>query len=163
MTESQQSSDGFRQLVRQSRLQMQRARNEFWGAKLQQSVGWDVRQKLAKAALQYYDTLWEYKEKKQGVSQAWEQSNVDRIRELADETATMPSPAPGDTTNGETIQRPAILAADPEYIVGLSKEMDSLAADLGFTAGVESDRPVGRLGNDDMWEDGPEMKESTDA
>lgn len=152
--------DGFRTLVRHSRLQMQEARNFYYEAKLDQRVERGVRRTLASALIAYYDTLWEYKTKRQDVEQAWDESNVDQIQELKDQVREVQQPAPGDTDNGTTATVPALLAIDPEYLVALSKELDSLAADLGFTAGVEKDRKLGKAGDEELWEDHPDAQES---
>jgi hypothetical protein len=132
---------------------MQAARQDYFRAKLSQNVTTPILHELASALLAYYDVLWEHKPKRQDVKQAWEESNVDEIRELADQERIVQEEAPGDTHNGTATTMPALMAADPEYLVALSKELDSLASDLGFTAGVEKDRPMGKVGDEDLWAD----------
>lgn len=156
MTDQRGANDtGFRKIVREARLQMQAARSSYYQAKLRGSITRTVRQELAQALLQYYDALWEHKTKRQGVKQAWDESDVDRIPELANETALIEQDTPGDSSNTTQVREQAILTVDPEVLVGLSKQLDSLASDLGFTAGVEEDRPIGRLGAGDKWSDDP--------
>lgn len=160
MAAEERRDDGFRRLVRQARLEMQAARQDYFRAKLSQDVSMPVRHQLASSLLAYYDTLWEHKPKRQDVEQAWEKSNVDRIRELANEQRVVEEQAPGDTSNGTARNMPALMAADPEFLVALSKELDSLASDLGFTAGVDEDRQLGRIGDDELWDDHPDGSES---
>jgi len=146
--------DGFSRLVRESRQQMQNARNIYWDEKTSGdgSVSWKVRELLAKRAVQYYDILWEFKDAKQSVEQAWNESDVDLIQRLASETRSVKVEAPGDTSNTQTTTKPALAAIDPETLVELTKQLDALANDLGFGARVESDREFGQIGEDDLWE-----------
>jgi hypothetical protein len=148
-------TDGFSELVRQSRQQMQLARNHYWREKTSGNggVSWGVRELLARRLVQYYDILWEYKEDKQSVEQAWEESEVDMIESLANETRSVPSEAPGDTSNTQKTQKPALAALPPEKLVELSKQLDSLANGLGFAASVERDREFGQIGGEDLWDE----------
>jgi hypothetical protein len=153
--ENVRSEDGFSRLVREARQQMQNARNHYWREKTSGSggVSWGVRELLARRAAQYYDILWEYKEGKQSVAQAWDKSDVEHIERLAKDTRTVDVPAPGDTGNTQETEKPALAAMDPEALVGLTKQLDQLANDLGFGARVESDREFGQIGSEELWDD----------
>jgi hypothetical protein len=146
---------GFSLLVREARQQMQNARNIYWHEKTSGdgSVSWEVRELLARRAVQYYDILWEYKTDRQSVEQAWDESDIEMIQQLAHDARTVDVAAPGDTSNTQQVQKPALAALDPSKLVELTKQLDQIANDLGFSAGVKSEREFGQIGGDDMYEE----------
>jgi len=148
------SEDGFTRLVREARQQMQNARNLYWREKNSGngSVSWDVRELLARRAAQYYDILWEFKDNKQTVEQAWDASDVEVINRLSTETKSVEVEAPGDTSNTKEVQKPALAAISPQRLVELTKQLDTLANELGFAARTESEREFGQIGSQELWD-----------
>lgn len=137
---------GFLKLIRHAREQMQMARGDYYREKLNGSVSLHTRRELARAAVQYYDVLWEYRVRDQQIKQAWEQSNVDLIQQLSDETAQVATDTPGDSPGSATAERNALVACDPDMVVELTKELDSLANEMGFAAGMRQGRNLGKVG-----------------
>jgi hypothetical protein len=103
--------------------------------------------------VQYYDILWEYKTERQSVEQAWGESDIEKIQELANQSRVVDVTAPGRTSNTQQAQKPALAALNPGKLVELTKQLDQIANDLGFAAGVESEREFGQIGGDEMYDD----------
>jgi hypothetical protein len=154
-TREERPQTGFDLLVREARQQMQNARNIYWREKTSGdgSVSWGVRELLARRAVQYYDILWEYKTERQSVEQAWEESDIETIQELANESQAVEVAAPGRTSNTKEVRKPALAALAPEKLVELTKQLDQIANDLGFAAGVESEREFGQIGGEEMYDE----------
>lgn len=157
------SSAGFQSLVRAVREEMQRARSQYYQEKIwRHSVSKPVRVQLARAALNYYDVLWEFRSKNQEIRKAWEQSDVDAIQRLSNETVAVPTNAPGRSSATQTTEQNALLAIDPDRLVALTKKLDFFANRLGFGAEVTTDRPKGRIGGDERYEDNEDDGEDGD-
>jgi len=128
-----------KRVVYDARETVQAARNEVWGELVGRGqVSLHARRQLATAAVQYWDVLKEYGEDR---STEWEESGVDQIGALVGETVEVPEPAPGDTNANDTVQRPALLSVDPEQLIDVTKELDTLAKELGFAAGTRDKTP----------------------
>lgn len=140
------SDAGFLRLIRHAREQMQMARGDYYREKLNGSVSLQTRQQLASAAMQYYDVLWEYRVRDQQIKQSWEESNVDLIQQLNDDTTSVKVETPGDSPGNDTAERNALVACDPNLVIQLTKELDALANEMGFAAGMRQGRSLGKVG-----------------
>lgn len=136
-SETDTTDRGFQRIVREAREQMQVARSDYFSAKLSGTVGWKTKHQLARAVRQYYDALWEYRERNNKIKEAWEDSAVDEIPHLSNETTTVEVEAPGDSPSSNAVQRNALVAADPDLLIALSKQLDELANQMGFAAATK--------------------------
>lgn len=141
-------------LIYDAREQLQAVRREFWRQRVTGTVSPRVKQELAVASLTLYDILWEHRDE-QKIRNEWEESHVDQLRELLDETVAVESQTAGDSPNSKTETRPAIMSADADWLLSMSKRLDELAKDLGFGASIASSRPIyhaGKLDTEDYDE-----------
>jgi hypothetical protein len=113
-----------------------------------QSVSYEARLQLAQAACAYRDALWDYKDKRQRVAQGWDDSDVDRIQELLNQTVQVPVSTAGDTVANSYEERPALMTADPNWLIGVTKQLDDIAANLDFIGRVHQGRELGKVGGD---------------
>lgn len=145
----QPSKSEYEDLVKEAKRQTLQARNQLRSEMIGSShVSFESRKALAKAALAYRDTLWDYKDKRQNVAQGWDESDIDRLEELLHETSRVPVAAPGDTAANNYEERPALMTVDPWWLIGVTKQLDDIAANLGFLAHVDQQRPLGKVGGD---------------
>jgi len=139
--------------VDEAKLEALRAREVFREDKYTPgAVSLNTRELLARKAAQYYDALWEYKDARQDVYQAWESSEVDKINAWDRERVEFEAPAAGDAAASQTITRCKLVAADPEWITEKMKQLDLFARQLGFAAEVDTGRQKGRIGADQRYE-----------
>lgn len=154
---SQQTSDdggksGFETLVRAAREQMQQARSQYYQDKISNGpIRHRTRVNVARAALNYYDVLWEFRDKDQQVKSAWLDSGVDKIQEWSNQDRVVDAPTAGDTSATQKRTQNALLAADPDHIISLTKQLDYFANELGFGADVDAGRPLGRIGGEERY------------
>jgi hypothetical protein len=120
-------------LIYEAREHLQAVRNQFWRERIRGAPSRQVRRELAIAALQLYDVLYEHRED-QVVKTDWEESAATELQQLLDETVQVRREAAGDTANGQTVARPAIMAVSPDRLLEITKELDDLAKKLGFSA-----------------------------
>lgn len=153
-TDERDDPGGYANIIKQARLQMYYARNKYHQAIStgSGSVSWNIRQLLATRLLQYYDALFEYKTKNQATSQAWNESDVDLIPQLAEETREIKKPSPGRGGGSDRAEVPALVAVPPSKLVALSKELDQLSNSLGQAAKVEEGTKIGRIGTPEDFE-----------
>lgn len=145
--ENADSTGKYHQLILEARWQMQQARNQAWDELASHgSVSQGTKKQVATRALQYYDVLWEFKETTQTVAEGWKKSDVDKIKQWGTEKTTIQQPAAGDTaaTNSRTV--PKLMTVDAETIIAISKQLDDIALNLGFSAGVDEGRDLGHIG-----------------
>lgn len=120
-------------IVVATRQKVQSVRNQFHRERVFGGVTDETHRELATVALQYRDVLAEFADEA-AVRDRWEESGVDRLEDLVDETRTQHVEAPGRTSNTETVEKPAVLTVEPRAIYQATKELDTLAKQLGFTA-----------------------------
>jgi len=140
-------------IIDQAKQEMFLARQAYRQAQIDGHVSWAVRKELASSLAAYYDALWEYVDENQQVKQAWEDTGLDRIPELADQTVSVTVAGAGRGSNGRQGTRNKLAAQDPGKLVEMSKQLDYFSNQLGFGEPVESGRPFGRIGGEDKWED----------
>jgi hypothetical protein len=139
-----------RQVIYDARERVQAARNQLFAELVGRgSVSLRSRRDLAIATVQYWDALGEFREDRE---EKWDDAQVDEIRSLIGTTVSTTRPAPGDTGALETIEQPALLAADPMELVEASKRLDTLAKDLGFAAAAKQSQHRTLIDNDLMEE-----------
>lgn len=98
----------------------------------------DLHRELAVSVMQYADVL--------PLDQA--QDRVDSIGELRDAIGSeqrVEVEAAGDTSNTETKLRPAVLSFAPDELVSISKQLDSVASDLGFGPDADAQQDRGPM------------------
>lgn len=127
-------------MIYEARERLQLVRDRYWRERVQGEPSPKVRRELAIAALQLFDVLWEYRGE-QVVREDWEDSSIGELHELLNETVSMPKQAAGDTTNAETVDRPAIMAVPSDELIRMTKDLDELAKELGFGANTASQLP----------------------
>jgi len=144
-----------RNLVREKKVQMaeakdlyRRARNRGRGT----DIGRRVRVELATALMNYYDAVWEYADEDQRVAQAWDEYNMSQIERLDAETVEVPTATAGDTRATELVEESKLVMTDPAQLVEWSKQLDYLAKKLGLGKDIDSNRPTGRIGSEDLYE-----------
>lgn len=92
-----------------------------------------VRRELAERALAYREVLHKYREK-DALDPAWDERDIHWIETKQNQLINVEQPSPRRNSNTETVEKPAILAVDPERIVGVIRELEDVADELGFTA-----------------------------
>lgn len=123
-----------RRIIYDIREQVQAARNEVYSELVGRgAVSLDSRRQLATATVQYWDVLREYRDERED---EWEEAGVDQLATAIGSTVAVETAAPGDTTATQTEERPALLSVDAQQILQISKRLDELANDLGFSASV---------------------------
>lgn len=146
MSSSDDGSSRYHQLVLEARWQMQQARNHYWEEQASRgTISSQTQQMIATRALQYYDVLWEFKDDNPDVRSLWNDSGVDRIKELGSEKRTIEQDAPGDTAATNTVTRTALMTVDPKTVIDLTKKLDDIAKNLGFSAAVDGKLPRDKL------------------
>jgi hypothetical protein len=160
MSESEEASDrGFRRIVQESREQMQAARSDYFSNKLAGNVSLRVRHQLARAARQYYDALWEYRDRNPSIEAAWEESDVEYIEMLSNDTVYVDVDPPGDAPGNTSEERNALVAAEPEFVLRLTKQLDKIANEMGFAATTKEATPRTEI-TDQMIEEVEEWREA---
>ena len=121
-------------------------------------VGDEVRRQLAEAALSFKEVLHKYRSKG-ALDPSWEDRNIHWIEEKQNQQVAVKSPTARRNGNAETKRKPAILAVDPEAIVSVIRELEDIADQLGFTAGVTPEPGGSKLPHPNNLNSGPHAEE----
>lgn len=92
-----------------------------------------VVRELAERALGYREVLHKYREE-DALDPPWEERQVHWIEQEQNESVTVEVPSARRNGNTRTVQKPAILAVDPEKLVDVVRRLEDIADELGFTA-----------------------------
>jgi len=93
----------------------------------------EVVRDLAERALGYREVLHKYREE-DALDPAWEERDIHWIEQKQNEVVTVEEPSPRRNGNSRSVQKPAILAVDPEELVKVIRRLEDIADELGFTA-----------------------------
>lgn len=86
---------------------------------------------LAEAIVEYHDMLYKYREN-DAVAESF--PDIRDIRERMGATATVMQPAPGDTTNRQPVEQPALLEVSTHRLLEAARELEDISLTLGFSA-----------------------------
>jgi hypothetical protein len=139
-----------RNVVFEARIAMQQARNQYYRERVKHNeVSTETCRELAIRLVQLWDTLYEYRGE-QAVEDKWGELDIDNIRTLLDQQATVQQATPGrgTATTAETV--PAIATVNPEKLITASKELDEIANALGFAASATNSTPHNEASHDDL-------------
>jgi len=127
------SEDGDRQpkeLIYEMRRQMQAARNRYWQQQVTGSISEQVHQELATRLVQYHDVLHEFRD------HANDWPDISAVRERLGREVEVQTEGTGLGRGWQLERRPAITQIPAEQLVEMSKQLDDIACDLGFSAPV---------------------------
>lgn len=157
MMMSKANDDGYspsNRMIMEAREHLQAVRNQFWRERIRGQPSPEIRRELAVAGLQLFDVLWEHREE-EVVKHDWQESNVGDFISLLNETVEMQQPTPGDSQNSRTESMPALMALSADRLLQMTKDLDQLAKELGFSAEISQSRPMydaGKLNPEDYDE-----------
>jgi hypothetical protein len=138
--EDQPSARPAARVIYRTRERVQEVRNRYHRERVFGGVSDATHRELATVALQYRDVLAEHSD--EGVvKDKWEESGVDNLEALVGQTQTVEEVAPGRTSNTQTVTKPAVLTVPLVEIYHATKELDSLAKELGLAADVREKTP----------------------
>lgn len=93
----------------------------------------DVVRELAERALGYREVLHKYREE-DALDPPWGERDIHWIEQKQNEVVTVAEPSPRRNGNSRSVQKPAIVAVDPERLVKVIRRLEDIADELGFTA-----------------------------
>jgi hypothetical protein len=127
-------------VIYRTRERVQEVRNRYHRERVHGGVTDPTHRELAIVALQYRDVLAEHSD--EGVVRdKWEESGVDNLEALVGQTRTVDEVAAGRTSNTRSVSKPAVLTVPHSQIYHATKELDSLAKELGLAASVREQTP----------------------
>jgi len=105
---------------------------------------------LAEAIVEYHDMLYKYRDNDAVADQF---PDISDIRERMGATATVMQPAPGDTTNQQPVEQPALLELSTHRLLEAARDLEDLTLRLGFAPEATVKGQGGsRLRGDDIHE-----------
>jgi len=148
--DSEQDSQPKR-LIYEMREHVQLARNRVWDAGIEGELSVRNKRMLAKAAIKYWDVLYEFRE--ESVLSEGDFPDIAPVRQRVGRTTEMSgeSPRRGGGEQPETV--PAIDELDDWYLIELTEALDDLAKKLGFGASATTSRPLYDAGKRDNYPD----------
>lgn len=139
-----------RKIINDTRRHVHAARAEYFDDILKHgTVTAETRKTLIEAAMLYRSTLREHSDHSV-IQDKWEESGVDQLAELLQQTRTVEKPSPGDTNNGRTEEVPAVMAVPAEQILKVTERLDEMANELGFGASTTDTTPHDEPDHDDL-------------
>jgi hypothetical protein len=129
-----------KRVIYRTRERVQEVRNRYHRERVNGGVTDATHRELATVALQFRDVLAEYADESV-VRDKWDESGVDDLEALVGQTRTVDEVAPGRTSNTQTVTKPAVLAVPHVQIYHATKQLDSLAKELGFAASAREKTP----------------------
>lgn len=133
-----------KQLIYEMRRRVQRARNHYWRDGVNGQVSQDTHLELAEAVVEYWDVLYEFRD--ESILNEGDFPDIKEVRSRLGKTTQVPQEAPGDTSNKELVEQPAVMDIPTRRLVEISKRLDDLAKQLGFGASVSEKRPIYHAG-----------------
>lgn len=107
-------------------------------------------EKLRNVTVMYYNALREFRNE-DVISQEWEQENGPvQLERLISETATVHQQTPGHGATSEPTELPLIKTVDLSVLVETTRVLDDIANKLGFSAAVNTRRPMYDAGKRDL-------------
>lgn len=142
-----------RQLVHAARERMQQARNQVWSDRTDGSVSRETRRQFIVSLLAYRDVLADYRDDSALKHQdGWEGYDVDWPLDYLQQYVTVSNPSKDPRGGRDTTREPAILHVPIDDLIDVSKKLDEIAVDLGFSAETKRSRDQYHIANPDAQE-----------
>jgi hypothetical protein len=158
-TDDDSGSNQFEKLIAATYRRVVAARQEYTQAQLRGDVTTNHVVDLAKATYEYHSILYEHHDE-DVLDPEWEDRNLDWLNDYRGESVTVEQSAPGMTSNTVEKEIPAILTVNPERIVQLTRKLDTVRKELGFSAQVSESHPHVEL-TDELLEEVEEWRQTT--
>ena len=131
------------QLIHDVRRRVQAARSRYWAESVDCDVSEPTHRDLAVVAMQYHDTLVEYRDEPAIQDADW--PDISPIQDAMGETVTrrVESDVFGESSTLETV--PAVQTVPADDIVDITEQLDDTENQLGLAGEVEP-----RAGGDDV-------------
>jgi hypothetical protein len=135
-------------LIYEMREHVQRVRNRVWDAGVDGELSVENKRLLAKAAIKYWDVLYEFREAT--VLSKDDFPDISPVRSRIGKTTQVSAPSPrrGDAENFKPA--PAVDELPQDYLIELTEDLDDLARKLGFGASERDATPHDDIGHDDL-------------
>lgn len=133
-------------------------RARFLAERAQGSVSHQTISELRETTIEYYEALREFRSEPV-IEDEWEESRVDELEALMEETTTIEESKPGHGSSSQTKRVPAIQQADPMLLVEFTRALDDLCKQLGFSATVRQSTPRTEI-DDELMEDIEEWRQT---
>jgi hypothetical protein len=127
-------------IVRSAREEAAVAVRQFNNARRAGRVTSDVRSELARAALNYYDALYEYRDEG-ALDTEWSERGIEWLEAAADRTVTVDKRLPRRNGATQKTQKPAILTVAPSRLRDAIRELNDVAKELGFSRSAREVTP----------------------
>jgi len=129
-------------IVLRRKQRVQRVRDEIWAEGIAGRHTAEAKQKLALAAMSYWDVLRDYRD--ESAVDADDYPDMSPVHSRIGKTTTVLTEAPGDTTNMKSETAPMIADLDGDKLISITEQLDDVATALGFSADVGHTETVGR-------------------
>jgi hypothetical protein len=135
-------------LIYEMREHVQLARNRVWDSGVEGELSVANKRLLAKAAIKYWDVLYEFREAT--VLSKDDFPDIAPVRSRIGKTTQVPSSSPR-RGGGENMEpAPAIDELPQDYLIELSEDLDDLARKLGFGASERDATPHDDIDHSDL-------------
>lgn len=131
---------GDREIIRTARREAAAAVRQFNSARAAGQVSGNVKRDLANAALNYYDTLYEYRDEG-ALEEEWSERGVEWLESAAMETVETEKSLPRANGSTTTVEQPLLMAVNPVEIRDAIRELNDIAKELGFAPSAREHTP----------------------
>jgi len=123
------------QLIHDVRRRVQAARSRYWAESVDCDVTEPTHRDLAVVAMQYHDTLVEYRDEPAIQDADW--PDISPIQDAMGETIVQRTECQVANEPSQIEEIPAIQTVPTDDIVDITEQLDDIANQLGFAADVE--------------------------
>lgn len=146
--ETDERARGHRAIITEKRMQVQQARDRMSNEGVNGEFSDQTHRLLAARAVQYFDVLHEYRSETAIKDAEW--PDINKIRSRLGKTRAVIETSGGRGVGVATRQVPAVTAVPIHEILNVTKQLDDIAKDLGFSEPATETTPHDEADHDDL-------------